>query len=164
MNKVCKFCEKVFKTYQGRRQYCSHSCYASYLKKYFKTHKQPWEGKERTKEHKRKLSIFMKGRYTSKNHPYWKGGRINSKGYIKIYFPKHPYNHVGYIFEHRFKVEEKIGKIIDRTFRVHHLNNDKSDNRIENLIAFVSESAHQRFHHNPCNVKPREIIFDGRRS
>lgn len=30
-------------------------------------------------------------------------------------------------------------------------------------MAFKSESAHQRFHYNPNNVKSYEIIFDGRK-
>jgi len=29
-------------------------------------------------------------------------------------------------------------------------------------MAFINKSAHIRFHGNPNNVKPEEIIFDGR--
>jgi len=47
--------------------------------------------------------------------------------------------------------------------KCHHLNDIKDDNRPQNLMAFTSESAHQRFHHNPRNVKPEEIIWDGRK-
>lgn len=129
-----------------------------------------------SEEHKKKISKFMKGRHHSpktefkkghnkgSNHPQWKeNGQIkHSAGYIYIRKPSHPFANERYVFEHRLIVEAQIGHYLAPENRVHHLNEIKDDNRPENLIAFISESAHQRFHHNPDNVKPSEIIFDGR--
>lgn len=92
----------------------------------------------------------------------WNGGKYTSteSGYVHIYSPEHPY--IGkrpYIREHRLVVEKQLGRFLLPTERVHHINKNKKDNRIENLIVFNSESAHQRFHNNPKNVDPQEIIL-----
>ena len=60
-------------------------------------------------------------------------------------------------------VEKYLGRYLDSKWIVHHINNIRDDNRIENLMCFISISAHRRFHGNPNNVKPEEIIFDGRK-
>ena len=101
---------------------------------------------------------------SGKNHPKWKGGRVNSRqGYIIIHKPDHPFcNGQNYVMEHRLVVEAQIGRYLLPTETTHHLNEIKDDNRPKNLMAFTSKSAHRRFHGNPDNVKPEEIIFDGR--
>ena len=73
---------------------------------------------------------------------------------IKTKFPEGKNN----VYEQRLVVE----KYLDPKWVVHHINEKKDDNRIENLICFVSNLAHRRFHGNPNNVKDNEIIFDGR--
>ena len=104
-------------------------------------------------------SRFKKG----ESHPEWRGGVIFRKGYAFIYAPNHKYsNGKGYIREHRLVIEKQIGRYLKSTERTHHLNKIKIDNSPENLMLFINGSAHQRFHGNPNNVKPKEIIFDGR--
>ncbi len=94
----------------------------------------------------------------------WKGGRKKDhRGYILIYSPGHPYSaYANYVYEHRIVIEGQIGRYLLSTEIVHHLG-AKDDNIPKKLVAFVSNSAHQRFEHNPNNVKPEEIIFDGRK-
>ena len=176
----CIFCGKEFRKdnwyiKNGGGKYCSYKCRSKYERsirpkikcqtcgKIFQVHKsisltakycsKKCDGKGRSKF------------YIGKNGPYWKGGKIiSSYGYIFIWKPKHPFvAKRGYIFEHRLVIEKQIGRYLLPKEKSHHLNGIKTDNRPENLMAFTSESAHQRFHHNPNNVKPSEIIFDGRK-
>jgi len=67
-----------------------------------------------------------------------------------------------YVKRSRLVVEEHIERFLLKNESVHHVDEIKNNDTSTNLIAFANESAHQRFHHNPNNVKPEEIIFDGR--
>jgi len=89
-----------------------------------------------------KFGTLNKG---SKN-PRWKGGRRNhTEGYIQILMPQHPFcDSNGYVFEHRLVMEKHLKRYLKKVERVHHLNGIKSDNKIENLILFPSESEHQK--------------------
>jgi len=84
-------------------------------------------------------------------------------GYVFKYCPGHPHAvrncRVPY---HRWLVEQEIGRVLLPNEEVHHENKIRNDNRLRNLIAFASKSAHIRWHKNPENVNSGEIIFDGR--
>jgi uncharacterized protein (DUF1330 family) len=135
----------------------------------------PMEGKHHSEATKRRMAQMRKGKHNSpdtefkkgehlrEKHPYWKGGRIkDSYGYIILKNTSHPFRAKNnYIREHRLVIEKMIGRYLKRKEPVHHLGK-KSDNRPHKLMAFTSNSAHKRFHKNPKNVKPEEIIFDGR--
>jgi hypothetical protein len=133
----------------------------------------PRWGKKQTEETKRKISIAKKGRKHTEEtrkkmslarigekHPFWKGGRRKDKGGY-IYILTQPCTG-HYVFEHRLVIEKQIGRHLKPEEIGHHLG-DITDNRPHMLMAFTSASAHQRFHNNPDNVKPEEIIFDGRK-
>lgn len=89
-----------------------------------------------------------KRRLTGNKSPRWKGGKfIYSTGYVKIMCSSHPYaDKAGYVAEHRLVMELHIGRPLLPTETVHHINNDSSDNRIENLMLFSSNSEHARHH------------------
>lgn len=93
----------------------------------------------------------------------WKGEFSVSRGYVLKYCPNHPYAVNNYILYHRLLIEERIGRYLLRKEEVHHENGIRNDNQINNLIAFSSKSAHQRWHRSPESVKSEEIIFDGRK-
>ena len=99
------------------------------------------------------------------NHPAFKSGRKKTtNGYVLIYKPEHPFrDNKNYVLEHRFIVEQQIGRYLLSEEECHHSNKIKDDNRPKNLMAFINHSAHLRFHNNPNNVKLEEIIFDGRK-
>ena len=137
----------------------------------------PMYGKHQSESAKKKISEFQRGRKRSegfrknlsvkrkgKNNPAWRGGKTKTTwGYILIKKPDHPYaNNHNYVPEHRLKVEEALGRYLTPKEVVHHIDGNKQNNDISNLMVFCCNSAHHRFHNNPDNVKPEEIIFDGR--
>lgn len=100
---------------------------------------------------------------SGKNHFHWKGGKFKTtQGYILIKKPNHPFcNNVGYVKRANLVVEKIINRFLKSPELVHH-RGKRDDDRPHMLIAFINKSVHSRFHKNPNNVKPEEIIFDGR--
>lgn len=120
VEKICRVCGKAFSVHPYRRltaKYCSRKC-------------------------------LSKGRnFWGENNPAWRGGRILRKdGYVEILRHDHPCRSFnGYVAEHRLVMESFLGRYLDSNELVHHLNGDKTDNRIENLKV-VSPSQHARIH------------------
>lgn len=94
----------------------------------------------------------IKNQKTMEESGSWKGGRhINKEGYVYIYKPKHPKSKSnGYILEHRFIMEEIIGRELLSNENVHHINGDKSDNRVENLELWVRSQ--------PCGQRVCDLL------
>lgn len=140
---------------------------------HFKKGQTPWNKGKHTgiiphSVFKKGQSAWNKGKklpqITGKKHWHWKNGRIKiTGGYIAILFPKHPYamNNKRYVYEHRLVVEKIIGRYLKPCEEVHHIG-EKDDNKPNMLMAFTTDKAHKRFERNPNNIKPSEIIFDGR--
>ncbi len=71
-------------------------------------------------------------------HANWKGGRtIDSNGYVLVYTANGPYSG-RYALEHRLVMEQHLGRELSSEETIHHLNGDKTDNRLENLQLFNS--------------------------
>lgn len=88
---------------------------------------------------------------TGENHGRWKGGKLfrrgGARGYVEILSPNHPNrNSIGYVREHRLVMEKHLGRYLDSKEVVHHKNEIKDDNRIENLILFANNGLHTKFH------------------
>lgn len=67
-------------------------------------------------------------------------------GYEYIYKPEHPNAlKMGYVAKHRLVLEEKLGRYLDKSEVAHHINEDKLDNRPEN-IELMTFSKHSSFH------------------
>lgn len=84
--------------------------------------------------------------FGGERNPNWKGGRRVSRGRVLVKAPDHPYAQAdGYVYEHRLIMESHIGRYLRPDEEVHHKNEDKSDNRIENL-QLLSKAEHRRIH------------------
>jgi endogenous inhibitor of DNA gyrase (YacG/DUF329 family) len=60
--------------------------------------------------------------------------RLNEKGYVLIWEPEHPNRaYGGWQWEHRFVVEQALGRYLSSEEQVDHINGQKADNRLSNL-------------------------------
>lgn len=76
------------------------------------------------------------------SHPQWRGGlRKHSLGYITIWTGNKSSK-----LEHRKVMEDYIGRELDPEEVVHHINRDRADNRIENLLLLQNQSEHSKLH------------------
>ncbi len=138
---------KVCKVKGCKRKYCAKG----YCRKHYLNYK----------KYGNPLIKKSRGAQKGKDNPNWKNGRSSDgEGYIYILMPDHPFAHkTGYVLEHRLIIEKEIGRYLKPEEACHHINGIKNDNRPENLMAFINNPTHRRFHGNPNSVNPKDIIF-----
>lgn len=79
----------------------------------------------------------------------------HNKGYIVAYAPKHPNAHRdGYVMLHTIIMERNLGRYLMPNEVVHHVNHDRSDNRLENLLLMDK--------HDHCSMHMKERHAKGR--
>lgn len=71
--------------------------------------------------------------------------KIGKEGYVLIKVPEHPKNFNGWYYEHRLIIEKKFNRVIEDWETVHHINHDKTDNRLINLF-LCSRIEHNKAH------------------
>ena len=98
------------------------------------------------KEKLRKSTLSRK--WKGKNNPNWKGGIVKtSNGYMWEYCPHHPFaDKRGYVLQHRLIMEKYIKRFLLSIEVVHHLNEVRDDNRIENLQLLFGLGEHNTIH------------------
>jgi hypothetical protein len=143
---------------KGRHKYIWHSCIDC--------------GKERwvmlyngEPESLRCISCSVKGENSpnygkhiyGEESPHWNGGRKKHEGYILIWTDKNtPFismrNFQGYIYEHRLIMAKNLSRPLNNDEFVHHINEIKNDNRIENLM-LLTNSEHVKLHYELNKVR-----------
>lgn len=93
-------------------------------------------------------SISMRGN----KHPQWKGGMIiDREGYILIHKPDHPHHaNKNYVKRAVLIMEKKLGRYLIPLEVVHHIDGDKKNDDIDNLLLFSSQGEHA-YHHMKLN-------------
>jgi len=115
---------------------------------------------------------------TGSENRNWKGGRVrHSEGYIYIASSSHPFRSNGYVLEHRLVMEAWLKenapyspclveiegeKRLSPDKVVHHKNEIKDDNRIENLEVLTTE-VHSSMHHGKDKSVDKTAINLNRR-
>lgn len=101
---------------------------------------------------------------SGENSANYQGGKyIDDKGYVRVLRPEHPKNIRGYAYEHRLVMEEYLKRFLEPWETVHHINEIKIDNRLENLF-LCSHPEHSAIHkegHRPSakqKTKMRETV------
>lgn len=146
----CDICKKVFRkkfseATRMKHHYCSLNCL--YKMRSDRTIPSEWrekiskalKGRIVSEETKRKLRESHP-RLRGKDNPNWRGGRYQSEqGYwiIRVDGKR--------IGEHRYIMEQFLGKKLENNEFVHHIDNDKSNNNIENL-ELLSQVEHNHKH------------------
>jgi len=80
-----------------------------------------------------------------------KKNRVWRKGYVHIYLPNHPSSRksppdYGYITEHRYVMEKHLSRSLNPKELIHHIDGDKSNNLIENLLLCAYTRKHNEVH------------------
>lgn len=94
--------------------------------------------------------LFQKG----SKHWNWKGGRTyHTSGYVLIYCPEHPRAKCnnGHVFEHILVMEKHLGRYLLEGEIIHHKNEIRDDNRIENL-EMTNRIEHIKHHHTDKHI------------
>ena len=155
---ACHNCGKEFVTYKkAPAKYCSISCGVSARNR---TEQNPSYCRDISGDKNpmfgKKLLGPANGMYGRKGEksPNWKGGRKNRPdGYIRVVAPpEHPHpceecSGTKYVLEHRLVIEQHIGRYLDPTEVVHHIDGNPRNNAIENLRLFANQSEHIREGH-----------------
>ena len=94
----------------------------------------------------------IKSRNTIESNKFRRVGsytRYDSNGYKCIKLPLHPdSNYAGWVKEHRLIMEYHIGRPLKKGEEVHHEDEDRLNNNINNLKLFKDKAAHMRYHMN----------------
>jgi len=158
---TCKQCQNTFLIAKTRKTFCSHTCQAKWAitrANQFKTPKKKTgkilncivcnkEFYVRAYRANKECTKYCSRSCLAKNHL----SQFNAQhGFQKTHKPRHKYKTIvidgKQVREHRWIMEQYLGRKLEPWEHVHHINDDSSDNRIENLEV-LSNSEHQKKEH-----------------
>lgn len=88
---------------------------------------------------------FLKGHQTRRPSP--PGRRLSTGGYVLLFAPEHPRATTnGSVFEHIVVAEKALGRLLPLGAVVHHVNDEKAENRNDNLVILENNSEHKSLH------------------
>ena len=126
----------------GKRLGVSHSCIRANLERNNIHKRTRLEAVRLARSQGRGSIAPMKGK-TGPNYPLFKG-KTKANGYWFVYRPEHPRaSRQGYVREHIVVWEETHHQLLPRDRVIHHINQIKTDNRPENLVALASRNHHK---------------------
>lgn len=84
-----------------------------------------------------------------KNCGRWNGGVRINRGYKYIYMPDHPHATIRQdVKNSRLIMEKHLNRYLKPEERVHHIDGNKLNDSIENLMLFSNASAHRKYHYD----------------
>jgi hypothetical protein len=144
--RLCSYCGKRIKrfpsAFRSEKSFCNHSCQTRLLNKVknpswtrdLKGEKNPMFGKH--------PKAWNKGLIGERSHS-WKGPTKRKDGYVRF-----NENGVRKLY-HRYLLEKLGIDLKGKT--VHHKDHDPSNNSLENLVVFESQSDHVKYAHGKRN-------------
>jgi hypothetical protein len=85
---------------------------------------------------------------------------MKSERYLREFAPHHPKaNNLGYVYTHILAAEEKLGRPLNPGECVHHIDEDKRNNSLDNLIVFKSNADHAAFHKGVERVQDGDVWY-----
>lgn len=157
--KNCKTCNKEFQVTIDRTTFCCHDCQFKWVREY---HPRTTKGAPPRTGSFLNCAVcdkeFYVQAYRLKNPKTKYCSRsclakvhlsqfADQYGFKSTGKPHHTYKHITVdgkrVREHRWIMEQHLGRKLEKWEHVHHINDDSSDNRIENLEV-LSNSDHQR--------------------
>ena len=68
--------------------------------------------------------------------------------YWSIWDTQHPRNNMGCVFVHILLAESLLDRHLTKEEIVHHINENKLDNRYDNILIFDTKASHSKFHNS----------------
>jgi len=97
-------------------------------------------GKKPSQSHRSKIGEANR----ANKNGNWKGGRnIDRNGYVRIRIATGVY-----VLEHRHMIEKKIGRELEPQEVVHHIDCNRQNNKITNLMLLKNQKEHRELHIN----------------
>ena len=153
----CNGCKEQKELPLKTSKYCSRQCWVDNWKPYNTgTSLSGMKGKKHNEISKMKMSKSAMNIHKQERNGHWKGGRqIQPNGYVTI-------NENGNrIYEHRLAMEKDLGRSLNCEECVHHIDGDKTNNNVENLYLFNSNSEHSKYHNTIKQAIINELRISG---
>jgi len=81
--------------------------------------------------------------------------RVEPNGYVTVFYPNHPRSYKnGYVYYHRVKMENHLGRYLDPQEEVHHKDENPRNNKLSNL-ELTTRSKHCRIHATRRGYPPK---------